>query len=254
MCHESWQPTGAAAAAESLSFTATDGAGIPAWRYRSAQARGAEARGACLVLPDIYGPSPFYHAVTARLAEHGFDAVMIDYFFREGPIAEVTRAAAFERRSAMDENRCLRDIGAVIDQLPGTRTALIGFCLSGTYAYDLTAVRSDLATVTFYGFPEGPGGPVAERAPRPIDIASQFQGPILSFWGDQDNIPMELVDRFGAEAARHGADYRYQVYPGAGHGFLQGLVEERDDSASAQDAWKQTLAFLDSALTLPRES
>jgi carboxymethylenebutenolidase len=157
----------------------------------------------------------------------------------------------------MDENGCLRDIGAVIDQLPGrqpgTRIALIGFCLSGTYAYDLTAVRSDLATVTFYGFPEGPGGPVADRAPRPIDIASRFRGPILSFWGDRDNIPMELVDRFGAEAARHGADYRYQVYPGAGHGFLQGLVEERADSGSARDAWKQTLAFLDGALTPSRE-
>jgi carboxymethylenebutenolidase len=250
MCHESWQPTSAATAAESLTFTATDGAEIPAWRYRSAQAKGA-----CLVLPDIYGPSPFYHAITARLAEHGFDAVMIDYFFREGPIAEVTQAAAFERRSTMDENQCLRDIGTVIRQLPGqqsgTRIAVIGFCLSGTYAYDLTAVRPDLATVTFYGFPEGPGGPVAGRAPRPIDIASLFQGPILSFWGDQDNIPMELVDRFGAEAARHGADYRYQVYPGAGHGFLQGLVEERADSGSAQDAWKQTLAFLDGALALP---
>ena len=52
---------------------------------------------------------------------------------------------------------------------------------------------------------------------------------------DQDNIPVDLIDRFGAEAARQGADYRYQVYPGAGHGFLQGLVEKRTDSASAHD-------------------
>jgi carboxymethylenebutenolidase len=115
MCHESWQPTSAAAAAESLTYTSTDGAEITAW-----------------------------------LAEHGFDAVMIDYCFREGPIAEVTRAAAFERRSTMHENQCLRDIGSVLHQLPGqqpgTRIAVIGFCLSGTYAYDLTAVRSDLAT------------------------------------------------------------------------------------------------------------
>jgi carboxymethylenebutenolidase len=253
MCHESWQPTGAAAAAEILTFTAADGAEIPAWRYR-----GAQAKGACLVLPDIYGPSPFYHAITARLAEQGFDAVMIDYFFREGPLAETTRAAAFGRRSTMDENRCLTDIGSVIDQLPGqqpgTRIAVIGFCLSGTYAYDLTAVRSDLATVTFYGFPEGPGGPVLDRAPRPIDIAGLFQGPILSFWGDQDNIPMELVERFGSEAARQGADYRYRIYPGAGHGFLQGLLEQRADSASAHDAWRQTVAFLNGARTLAGEA
>jgi len=253
MCHESWQPSGTAATAETRTFTATDGTDIPGWRYH-----GTQAEGACLVLPDIYGPSPFYHEVTARLAGEGFDAVMIDYFFREGPIAEVTREAAFGRRSAMDENQCLADIRTVLDQLPGqrpgTRIAVIGFCLSGTYAYDLTAVRSDLATVTFYGFPEGPGGPVAGRAPRPIDITSQFQGPILSFWGDQDNIPMELVDRFGTEAASQGADYRYQVYPGAGHGFLQGLVEERADSANAHDAWNQTLAFLDRALTPTGES
>jgi len=251
VCHESWQPAGAAAAAETLTFTTSDGAEMPGWRYG-----GGQAKGACLVLPDIYGPSPFYHAVTARLAEQGFDAVMIDYFFREGPIAEMTRPAAFERRSTMDEPRCLSDIGAVLDQhparQPGNKIGVIGFCLSGTYAYDLTAVRSDLATVTFYGFPEGPGGPVAARAPSPIEIASRFQGPILSFWGDQDNIPMELVERFGAEAARHRVDYRYQVYPGAGHGFLQGLVEERDDSASARDAWKQTVAFLDGALTPAR--
>jgi carboxymethylenebutenolidase len=257
MCHETWQPRSADTAGETLAFTAADGAEIPAWRYRAARAGGTQAPGPVLVLPDIYGPSPFYHAVTARLAEHGFDAVMIDYFFRQQPIAAATREAAFERRSTMDENQCLRDIGTVIDQLPGRRpggrTALVGFCLSGTYAYDLTAVRPDLATVTFYGFPEGPGGPVAGRAPRPIDIAGQFQGPILSFWGDQDNIPVELIDRFGAEAARPGADYRYQVYPGAGHGFLQGLVEERADSASARDAWKQALDFLDGALSLPRE-
>jgi carboxymethylenebutenolidase len=252
VCHETWQPTGAGTAAETLDLTAEDGTRIPAWRYRA-----QHSRGTCLVLPDIYGPSPFYHEITARLAGHGFDAVMIDYFFREGPIAEVTREAAFARRSTMDENRCLADIGMVLDQLPrrapDAPVAVVGFCLSGTYAYDLTAVRADLATVTFYGFPEGPGGPVADRAPRPIDVTDRFRGPVLSFWGDQDSIPMELVERFGAEAARHGADYRYQVYPGAGHGFLQGLVEERADSASARDAWKQTLDFLDGALTSARE-
>jgi carboxymethylenebutenolidase len=109
-------------------------------------------------------------------------------------------------------------------------------------------MRADLSTVTFYGFPEGPGGPVAAAAPRPIDVAHRFQGPIQSFWGDQDNIAMELVERFRAEASRHSADYGQHVYPGAGHGFLQGIVEDRDDSESARDAWKRTLAFLSSTV------
>lgn len=250
MCHEKWKPGGLddVASSRECGFQVSDGQVMPGWRY------GADsARRVVLVLPDIYGPSPFYHHVTSLLAREGYAAVLADYFFRQGPITEVTREAAFGRRSFMDENLCLRDIGDVVDQLAvdhgAGRVGIVGFCLSGTFVLDLASVRDDLATVAFYAFPEGPGGPVTSVAPKPIDIANRFQGPITAFWGDQDRIPMALVERFGAEVARHPVDYQQHVYEGAGHGFLQGLVEERADSDAAHDAWNRTTKFLSAHLT-----
>jgi carboxymethylenebutenolidase len=248
VCHETWRPAGdAATEPPERSFASSDGTPMTGWQYA-----GENPKGVVLVLPDIYGPSPFYHQVTQMLANDGYEAVMVDYFFREGPLTDRSREAAFARRSGMDENLCLRDISAVIDVLasgyPGRRVGVVGFCLSGTFGWGLTTLRDDLSTVAFYGFPEGPGGQVAGAVPKPIEVASQFQGPILSFWGDQDNIPLELIERFGAEVNRHAIDYQQHVYAGAGHGFLQGLVEDRDDSESAHDAWKRTREFLSSTV------
>lgn len=249
MCHESWHPESSSEdPRRSRVFTASDGARIPGWAYGD-----DGTKGTCLLLPDIFGPSPFYHHVAGLLGQSGFHTVMVDYFFREGALQDSSREAAFERRSSMDENLCLSDISRVLSQLTEDGTdrtiGVVGFCLSGTFAFDLTTMRDDLATVSFYGFPEGPGGPVASAAPRPIDVAARFQGPILAFWGDQDRIPVSDLTKFESEALTHGADYRQHIYPGAGHGFLQGLVEERPDSASARDAWSRTLAFLGSHVT-----
>ena len=244
MCHEDWQPAGPTSSpAAGLSFLISDGTEMPAWQYDA-----TDEKGVCLLLPDIYGPSPFYSRVAELLAAGGYRTFVADYFYREGPIAEITREAAFGRRSKMDENLSLRDISEVVDALRtgagSDRVAVMGFCLSGTFVFDLTTMRDDVAAVVFYGFPEGPGGPTRATAPRPIDLAADFQGPITAFWGDQDNIPLELIERFGEEVGRHDVDYVQRVYPGAGHGFLQGLVEDRDDSQAAHDAWERTLEFL----------
>ena len=154
------------------------------WTYR-----GSHPVATCVVLPDIYGPSPFYHYVTAELARAGYEATLLDYFVREGPLADKTREGAFARRSMMNENTAIADISTAIDAVANGngdgsgRIGLLGFCLSGTYAWDLATMRSDLAIVTYYGFPEGPGGQTKSDAPRPIDVAAEMTGPILSFSG-----------------------------------------------------------------------
>lgn len=223
---------------------------MPGWTFHPVRdaASTEPTGGACVVVPDIYGPSPFYVEITRRLAAAGFTATLVDYFFREGPLADPSREAAFARRADLDEQRALRDLDAAVDQLgPGGaagRTGLIGFCLAGQLALDLCAHRRDLAAVCFYPFPEGVDGPVRVAAPRPIDLADAITGPILSFWGTEDYIPSSVIERFAAAMHRHGTDYTQHLYPGAGHAFLQGLVDPRNDSAAAYDAWTRTVAFL----------
>lgn len=84
-------------------------------------------------------------------------------------------------------------------------------------------------------------------APRPIDLADRIAGPILAFWGTQDYIPLDVIGRFEKAMSDAGTDYVQRLYEGAGHSFLQGLVEDRPDSGAARDAWANTLQFLDTA-------
>src|SRR6266540_4092666 len=97
---------------------------------------------AVLVISDIYGRGPFYESLAARLAAAGFEALLPDFFFRVGPLAERTREAAFARRAGLDESRSLEDIRAALHWLrdrPGHtgRIGTVGFCMGGTFALDL---------------------------------------------------------------------------------------------------------------------
>ncbi|MGW4528690.1 dienelactone hydrolase family protein [Amycolatopsis sp. NPDC004378] len=233
----------ARASAINVSVPVADGERMPAWRFDPV----GRSVGACLVAPDVYGPSPFYAEVAARLANAGYTALLVDFYFREGPLAEATRDAAFARRAGVDELRTLRDLDAAVDVLGArgrSRVGVLGFCLAGQFTLNLCARRTDLAAVCFYAFPEGVQAPAAPAAPRPIDEAGSITGPILSFWGREDYIPLPVIDRFGEAMHEHGVDYTQRIYDGAGHGFLQGLVEKRTDSAAAHDAWARALGFL----------
>ena len=70
-----------------------------------------------LVIADVYGRSPFYEDLTARLALAGFTALMPDYFFRQGPLAERTRELALARRRELDQNQTLVYLSQAIDWL-----------------------------------------------------------------------------------------------------------------------------------------
>jgi carboxymethylenebutenolidase len=246
MCHEAWRPKPGVSEQEPVTYPirTADGALMPGWRYRTADSR----CGPVLLLPDIYGPSPFYRRVASLLAGEGYDVVVSDYLFRLGPLSERTRSAAYARRGGMDEPLAIQDISGALDLLGretnNARIGLIGFCLSGHFALNLTTTRSDIATVCYYGFPEGMGGEVKVAADRPVDLVKRMSGPILAQWGDADFIPLEAIDRFASAMTGSLADYTHVVHPGAGHGFLQGLVEDRQDSAHAADAWRRTLDFL----------
>ena len=243
MCHESWTGGGDSfAGSTAISIPVGDGERMPGWTF----APDRPALGAVLLAPDIYGPSPFYAELTRRLAGAGFTATLVDYFFREGPLAETTREAAFARRTRFDEQRALRDLYAALDRVGGgrPRVGVVGFCLAGQFALDLAAERDDMVTVGFYPFPEGVGGEVQNPAPRPLDLVERIRGPVLAMWGSADYIPLTVIDRFATAMHAAGADYQSHIYEGAGHGFLQGLVEDRADSDIARDAWETALRFL----------
>ncbi len=200
-----------------------------------------------LLISDIYGRTPFYEHLAERLADAGYIALLPDMFFRLGPLPEVSRDAAFARWDRLDEQQALSDLESAVGWLrqhAGSRTSTVGqlgFCLGGTFALDLGTRLGDLVTVCYYAFPKSRSGP--NQAPRPIDIVGSIQGPILSFWGDADYIDLDEVREFSDAVRSHGINYEDEIYPGAGHGFLSGLVEDSDNSGAAKDSWSKALDF-----------
>src|SRR5262245_52690957 len=187
MCHpDAPQNPGPAIPGEETTITVADGQSMPAHLVR---APGSSPRGSVVIVGDIHGArTPFYEHLAGLLGAHGFDAIVPEFFFRVGPLTEATQEAVFGRRGRLDEQGALPDLDAAIAWVQasshhgGTRVGVLGFCLGGTFALDLAAMRDDLATVCYYGFPGGAPGATsdpAQQAPRPLDAVDRLHGPIL---------------------------------------------------------------------------
>jgi carboxymethylenebutenolidase len=207
---------------------------------------------AILIISDAFGRSEFYEDLAARLAAAGFNALLPDLFFRLGPLPDRTIESVLARRKRMDQHQTLREMSLTVDWLKqqpgvrGDRVGTIGFCMGGTLVLDFTAQRDDLVTVCYYGLPgTSPlAGPM--DAPSPNDILDQLRGPILAFWGDQDNnAGMQNVERLAAGLQERNVDFQHTIYPGLGHGFLatSRLDPNHEAYEKACDSWTRSLEY-----------
>lgn len=203
---------------------------------------GDEGSRPVIVVADVFGRSPFYEHLSALLAQAGFRALLPDYFFRQGPLAGADKQAALARRARLDEHATLGDLAAAVDYLrprPGDIVGTVGFCMGGTLVLDLASTLDGLATVAYYGFPAAPA--TNTSPPRPLDLVHELRGPVLAFWGDQDEtVGIETVEKYVATAP---AKLAHRILPGLGHGFLADADFGAVDDAAAR-SWRETVDFL----------
>src|SRR5688572_12066254 len=76
---------------------------------------GGASSPAIVVVPDILGRSPFYENLAARIATAGYRALLLDTFFREGPLPDWSMEAGRARRQDVDELRTLREYHEAFD-------------------------------------------------------------------------------------------------------------------------------------------
>ncbi len=206
---------------------------------------------AVLVVNDVFGRSEFYEHLARRIAQAGYVALDVEFFFRQGPVKPGDREAVMARAQKLDQMGTLDDLDTAINwlaerpEVKGTRVGTIGFCMGGTLVLDLTASRSDLATVCYYGFPARRGeNPLAP--PAPLEVADEMTGPIQGEWGDQDaGAGMENVHALDEKLRAAGVEHSFQIYKGLGHGFLKALLdnESAEGHEQACESWKRTLDF-----------
>src|SRR5256885_1873421 len=75
------------------------GDGAPLREFVAQPATGLR-RGAVLIIHDIWGYTDFYKDLARRITEHGYAAVLVDFFGRQGDLPEAMRAPGTDRHQA----------------------------------------------------------------------------------------------------------------------------------------------------------
>ena len=250
MCvdHDSRPPiapiAGGSLSAGAVTLNSADGTPLRAFRARPSEPSGAGV----LILPDVRGLVPFYEELTLRFAEHGFDALVIDWFARtagtEPRDADWEYMPHVERATWEGVQSDIRAGAAALREDPeADLRALftVGFCFGGRAAFLSATMGLDLAGVIgFYGSlaAEGRAG-----MPSPIELADRIESPVLGLFGGADaGIPVDEVQAFDQALERAGVDHQVITYPGAPHSFFDRKAAQFASESAA--AWDEVLAFM----------
>ena len=227
-----------------VTLTSADGNRFTAFATRATDPVGA----GMIVLPDVRGLHPYYEDLALRFAEHGVDAVAIDYFGRtagpgrrgpgfdhqphvmqltwEGLQADI-RAAAAHLRSAE---------GGGVERL-----FTMGFCVGGRIAF-LTATL-DIAAEGVVGFYGWPTGPHRTGLPAPSEVADRMHSRVLAIFGGADEgIPAHAIQTFETALVTAGVDHRVITYDGAPHGFFDRKADEF--VRTSEQAWTTVVDYI----------
>lgn len=230
---------------------------VPSGEAMPALLAGPAGAPGVLLIADMFGRSAFYEQLAARLAAQGFQVLLPEYFFRQGPITESGHGAAFQRRAQLDEKQSVEDMRAAVEwlrgQSGGAPVGVIGFCMGGTFALDLASTEDDLVVVSYYGFPV-PQTSIVQPPTPPMDLVRELRGPVLAFWGDADEtVGLDHISAYIDRATASNAQFQSAVLPGLGHGFL-GTIDLDASNDPAAETWNQTVEFLRSNLVEPARS
>lgn len=214
---------------QTLTLTAKDGHKFGAYRADPT----GKARGALVVIQEIFGVNGHMRRVTDGFAQQGYVAVSPALFDRVEKGIELgydpkSIESGRDIRAKVPLDGTLADLQATIDYAKQFgKIGVVGYCWGGSLAF-LAATRLDgvAAAVGYYG------GMIAAHAQEKPRV------PVILHFGDQDqSIPMSNVEK--VKQAR--ADVPSYVYH-AGHGFN---CDERGsyNAEAAKVALERTLKF-----------
>jgi carboxymethylenebutenolidase len=225
-----------------LTLESPDGTPFSAWQARAAEPTGA----GMIVLPDVRGLHPYYEELALRFAEHGVDAVAIDYFGRTAGLGRRDGDFDFATHVPQTSIEGLRSdvtaaAGHLRSEVGATALFTMGFCFGGRLAYQSTTFGLELAgAIAFYGWPVGPA---KNGSPAPIDLADRMVGSVLGIFGGADQgIPRSVVGEFESALGRAGVDHRVITYEHAPHSFFDRKAEAF--ARESAEAWDEVLDFI----------
>lgn len=221
-----------------IELTAVDGFQFPVYQATPT----GSARGAVVVLQEIFGVNGHIRAVVDGFAAQGYLALAPSTFHRVQPGVEmgytpdeISAGVALKAQvEGLPAPSVLRDIQATVDHaavaVPSGKVAVLGYCWGGLLTWRAACELDHItAAVPYYG-----GGMT-----QPVEIARVPKVPVLAHFAQHDaSIPLEGVEAFRAahpEVTMHLYD--------ASHGFNCDHRAAYNAPAAAL-AYQRTLDFL----------
>jgi carboxymethylenebutenolidase len=194
-----------------------------------------------LVVHEIFGLSSWVRAVADQLAADGFIAIAPDLLtmknLPDGPDSVLAPLATAAIRT-LDPAWVQKQLDAVAQYgmlLPAAekRYGIVGFCWGGGVSFAHAVHSPSLgASVVYYG-----------TSPNTSELSS-VRAPVLGLYGGSDARVDATIPPADSALRALGRTYTYNIYPGAGHGFLrQQSGMNGANMAAARAAWPATIAW-----------
>jgi carboxymethylenebutenolidase len=232
------------------------GRDIPAY-WVTPKGMGAGANAAMpsvIVVPDIFGMTPWIKGQADGLARQGYAVIVPNLYSRvAGAENGLDAQRAWLAYDQTPDEQIHDDLAAAVDYLQedGKPTAnqpvgIVGYDMGGIYAMMLAG--NDLrvsAAVNYYG--RVLYSTTSRNRPiSPVEDLFNLRAPLLSFYGSIDpQVPESQVEALESRLSHNPNQTFYEIvrYPGVGHGFLV-PTRQGYNAAAAKAAEEKTRDFL----------
>jgi carboxymethylenebutenolidase len=203
-----------------------------------------EKAGVVIVICEIYGLSDWLRAVADQLAKDGFIAVAPDLVSGMGPGGGGTSSVStrdsvvqmIRNLNAEETYKRLDAVRAYALKIPASngKTGTVGYCWGGSRSFGYACAQPSLnAAVVYYG--------------TSLDSTELMNlgAPVLGHYGGDDARVNATIEPAAMQVKSMKKSYEYEIYDGAGHGFLRAQTgREGANMKATQQAWPRTIAFL----------
>lgn len=236
-------------------ITINGGGGDPISAYVAKPTGGGPFPGVVLI-HHLPGWSEWYIEATRRFAHHGYIAICHNLYERNGQGEPDDVAAKVRAEGGVPDAQVIGDSEAAVKWMraqPGHngKVGILGSCSGGRHAYLYACHRQDVdACVDLWGGRVVMGEEeLNEKTPTaPIDFTKDLSCPLLGIFGNEDRAPnIEQVNQHEAELKKHGKNYEFHRYDGAGHGIFY-YHRPMYRVEQALDGWNKVFTFFNKHL------
>jgi len=188
-----------------------------------------------LVIQEWWGLVGHIKKVCDRFAAEGFSALAPDMYHGQTANEPDGAGKLFMALNIAQAEKDLRGAAAALAAHSSTaKIGAVGFCMGGQLALFAATLNPSVgSTVNFYGI-----------HPNVKPDYRKLSGPVLGLFAEKDGFVNPDVAKGVDKAIKEaGKSSEIHIYPGVDHAFFNDTNTGAYNKASADDAWKRTLAF-----------